>query len=148
MKISKDFAEFFELLNKNRVQYLIVGGYAYSVHAEPQYTKNIDIFYENSNENAGRLLKAIEMFGFKSLKLSLDDFTKPGRIIQIGNPPLRIVLLNDIDGVTFEEAWKGKIRTTYGGQIVYVIGKTDLIKNKKAAGRKQDLVDIDNLEKM
>jgi hypothetical protein len=148
MKISKDFAEFFELLNKNRVQYLIVGGYAYSVHAEPRYTKDIDIFYENSNENAGRLLKAIEMFGFKSLKLSLDDFTKPGRIIQIGNPPLRIVLLNDIDGVTFEEAWKGKIRTTYGGQTVYVIGKTDLIKNKKAAGRKQDLVDIDNLEKM
>lgn len=147
MKISEDFKEFFELLNRNNVNYLLIGGYAYSIHAEPRYTKDVDIFYERKNENAGKLLRTIKEFGFGSLDLTVEDFMKAERIIQLGVPPLRIDLLNDIEGITFEEAWQNKIESTYGDQPIYVLSKADLIKNKKASGREQDLLDVKELEK-
>src|SRR5690606_3058366 len=108
MQVSKDFEEFFELLNLNSVRYLIVGGYAYAIYAEPRYTKDLDIFYERDKINADKLLTltCVEKFGFDSLKLTPEDFTKSGRVIQIGYPPLRIDLINEIDGVTFNEAWR------------------------------------------
>lgn len=147
MKISEDFKEFFELLNRNNVNYLLIGGYAYSIHAEPRYTKDVDIFYERKNENAGKLLRTIKEFGFASLDLTVEDFMKAERIIQLGVPPLRIDLLNDIEGITFEEAWQNKIESSYGDQPIYVLSKADLIKNKKASGREQDLLDVKELEK-
>lgn len=147
MKTNKEFEEFFELLNRNNVRYLIVGGYAYAIHAEPRYTKDIDLFFENSKENAERLLQALISFGFKSLNLTVQDFTKPGRIIQIGHPPLRIDLINEIDGVTFKSAWKNRVKSTYGNQSIYVISREDLIKNKTASGRDQDLLDVKNLNR-
>lgn len=86
MKISKDFEEFFELLNDNEVHYLVVGGYAYAVHAEPRYTKDLDIFYDATTENANKILDCLDGLGFSSLELTVDDLTKKGRIIQLGMP--------------------------------------------------------------
>lgn len=147
METSKDFEELFGLLNRNRVRYLVVGGYAYAIHAEPRYTKNLDIFYENSRQNAEKLLITLQGFGMESLELSAGDFTKEGRIIQIGYSPFRIDLINEIDGVSFDEAWKNKIESRYGEQYIHIISKEDLIKNKKASGREQDLLDVRKLEK-
>lgn len=147
MEMSKDFKEFFELLNRNNVRYVVVGGYAYSIHAEPRYTKDLDIFFDRKEENAVNLQNAINNFGFESLNLEVQDFTKPGRVIQIGYPPFRIDLLNQIEGVTFEEVWPNKIKARYDSEPFYVIGKKELIKNKKAVGRDQDLVDVKRLEK-
>lgn len=147
MEKSRDFEEFFESLNRNEVRYLVVGGYAFAVYAEPRYTKDVDIFFDRKRSNAGKLICAIRDFGFESLELTSDDFTRPGQVIQIGHPPLRIDLINEVDGVEFKQCWRNKIRTTYGDQNIYIIGKNDLIKNKKATGREQDLLDAGILER-
>ncbi|MBN2732839.1 MAG: nucleotidyltransferase [Balneolaceae bacterium] len=145
MKISKDFEEFFALLNAHKVKYLVIGGYAFAVHVEPRYTKDLDILYKLSKENAQKLYDVLIDFGFQSLSVGIDDLTSPGKIIQIGNPPLRIDLLNEIDGITFDKAWNSKIVHSYGNEKINVIGKEALIKNKQASGREQDQLDIKKL---
>jgi hypothetical protein len=147
MDPNKDFEELFELLNRNNVRYLLVGGYAFAIYAEPRYTKDIDIFYEREPENAKKLLTTLYHFGFGSLEIDEGDFLKEGQVIQLGMPPYRIDLLNYIEGVSFDGAWENKQNSRYGDQIINVIGKQDLIKNKITAGRKQDLLDVENLKK-
>jgi hypothetical protein len=148
MRIEKDFREFIELLNKNSVRYLIVGGYAFSFHAEPRFTKDIDFFVEGSEENAKRLLNALAGFGFKDIGLSKADFIKPGDIVQLGVPPVRIDLMNSVTGLDFATAWENKVTGSYGDIPAFFISKADLIQNKMAVGRKQDLSDIDRLQKI
>ncbi len=148
MKTSKDFEELFGLLNRNNVRYVVIGGYAFSIHAEPRYTKDLDIFYDRNKDNPERILKTLREFGFGSLQLSIEDLQKKGRVIQLGNPPLRVDLLNDIEGVTFEQVWANKIVGNYGAEVINVISKPDLITNKKAVGRDQDLLDIKKLEEI
>jgi|SRR5690625_4404563 len=145
MKISKDFEEFFALLNAHEVHYLVIGGYAFAIHAEPRYTKDLDIFLDNTHNNAQKLMVVLSDFGFQSLSITIDDLTTPGKIIQIGNPPLRIDLLNDIDGVFFDEAWDNRITSDYGDQTIFVIAKKELIKNKKASNRDRDKIDVKRL---
>ncbi len=146
MKISKDFEEFFELLNLHDVKYLMIGGYAFAVHAEPRYTKDIDIYYHRSIENTERLMQVLIEFGFASLSISAEELNEKGKIFQLGNPPLRIDLLNDINGIGFDEAWDNHITTKYGEQTINVIGREALIKNKKASDREQDKLDVNRLE--
>ncbi len=148
MRIEKDFKEFIELLNKNSVRYLIVGGYAFSFHAESRFTKDIDFFVEGSEENAERLLKALAEFGFKNIGLAKDDFIKPGDIVQLGFPPVRIDLMTSVSGLDFAAAWENRVTGNYGDIPAFFISKADLIRNKTAVGRKQDLSDIDMLQKI
>ncbi|MBU1247706.1 MAG: nucleotidyl transferase AbiEii/AbiGii toxin family protein, partial [Proteobacteria bacterium] len=81
MRIEKDFKEFIELLNKNEVRYLVVGGYAFSFHAEPRFTKDMDFFIEISDENSSRLMRALSEFGFGDVGLNEVDFMTQGRIV-------------------------------------------------------------------
>jgi len=141
----QDFEEFLKLLNKYKVRYLIVGGYAYAIHAEPRFTKDLDIFIESSKHNAQKLLKVLEDFGFGSLDISENDFLKPAQVIQLGQAPMRIDLLTSISGVSFDDAWKNKISGKYGKQSVLFIGKEDFKENKRATGRKSDKDDLDKL---
>jgi len=143
--VIKDFSEFFELLNKNEVKYLVVGGYAYSIYAEPRFTKDLDIFIQRDEINADKLVDTIQNFGFGSLNLTREDFLKPDFIIQLGVPPIRIDILTSISGVEFDEAWDNRVKGKYGNQDIYFISKEDLKKNKKASGRKSDLDDLDKL---
>lgn len=147
MEKSKDFEEFFRLLNENRVQYLVVGGYAFAVHAKPRYTKDLDIFLDSSIHNAKSVVKTLQDFGFSSLELNESDFQKPNKVIQLGFPPYRIDLLTSIEGVAFDEAWPNKITANYGDENIYIIGRNDLIKNKESTGRPQDQLDAESLRK-
>jgi hypothetical protein len=147
MKTSNDFEELFGLLNQNKVRYLVVRGYAYAIHAEPRYTKDIDIFFDRSASNVEKLIEVLRIFGFESLQIVPDDLIEPDRVIQLGYPPLRIDLLSSIDGVEFDGCWNNRTVAKYGNQKMLVIGKDDLIRNKKATGREQDLLDAKNLEK-
>jgi len=144
--MSKDFEELFAFFNARNVRALIVGGYAFAYHARPRYTKDIDVWIEATPENARRLLEALNDFGFGSLDLSVEDFTKPGQIVQLGFPPSRIDLLTSIKGLTFEEAWESHIEDLFGETKVCYLGRDDLIRSKKAAGRAQDQVDVEVLE--
>jgi len=148
MRIENDFKEFIELLNKNSVRYLIVGGYAFAFHAEPRFTKDIDFFVEGSEENAERLLNALAGFGFKNIGLVKENFIKSGDIVQLGVPPVRIDLMNSVTGLDFNTAWENRVTGSYGDIPAFFVSKADLIRNKMAVGRKQDLSDIDRLQKI
>ena len=142
-----DFREFITLLNKNEAKYMIVGGYAVGIHGHPRYTGDLDIWLLPSQENARKIVKVIEAFGFGSLGISKKDLSTEGLVIQLGYPPLRIDLLTSIDGVNFEECYPNRITTEIEGLPINFISYDDLIKNKKASGRHQDLGDIENLQK-
>lgn len=143
---SQDFKEFLELLIKNKAEYLIVGGYAVGIHGHPRFTGDLDIWLNSSLENADKLLKCVNEFGFSSFGLTQNDFTKEGNVIQLGYPPLRIDLLTHIDGVTFNECYKNMKQIEIEGLLVNFIGYNDLLKNKSASGRPRDIDDIDHLK--
>jgi hypothetical protein len=148
MKINfpPDFREFVVSLEKNEVAYLIVGGYAVGYHGYPRFTGDLDIWLKVSENNAKKIVTAISEFGMASLGLKESDFLIHDNIIQIGYPPLRIDLLSDIDGVTFDECDQRKERVNDEGFVYNIISYDDLIKNKKASNRSKDKGDIENLE--
>lgn len=93
MQLDRDFREFLECLTGRDVRFLVVGGYAVAAHGHPRYTGDLDLWIWTSAENAESLLSALEDFGFGSLGLVSEDFTEPGRVVQLGYPPVRIDLL-------------------------------------------------------
>lgn len=143
---NRDHAEFLACLNRQSVRVLVVGAHALAVHAKPRYTKDLDLFVEPSPENARRIVAAIADFGFADLGINETDFVEH-RIVQLGMPPNRIDLMTSIDGVSFEEAWAGRIEGTFAGERVFFIGRDELARNKAAAGRPQDLADLDTLRR-
>lgn len=134
------------MLIRNEAEYLIVGGYAVGVHGHPRYTGDLDIWLNPTPVNAKRVLRSVNEFGFASFKLNESDFTKAGNVIQLGYPPLRIDLLTEIDGVTFDECYKNRKQVSIEELIVNFIGYNDLLENKKKSGRPRDIDDIDNLK--
>jgi len=135
-----------KLLKKHKVSFYIVGGYAVAFHGYPRFTKDIDIFYKNENLNINRLIEALIDFGFSQDQLEASIFSTPGNIIKFGIEPLRIDLLNEIDGIQFTEVEQDFLEGRYGSVKVNFIGKESLIKNKKASGQFQDLADIEKLK--
>ena len=145
MELERDFKELLELLNSHKVEYLLVGAYALAFHGAPRFTGDLDIFVRSSHENAERIMAALSAFGFGSVGLSPEDFEKPNQIIQLGVPPVRVDLITSISGVTWEQAVGGSIASDLDGTTVRFIGKKELVMNKRAAGRKKDLADIEAL---
>ena len=127
MKVSKDSKELLELLNKNNIKYIIVGGYALGYHSRPRYTEDIDIWIEASYENAEKIIHALHEFGFASLHITIDDLIQPEKVIQLGLPPQRIDILTSIDGIDFQEAWEQKIEAKFGNIDVAILSLNDLI---------------------
>ena len=146
MELDQDFSEFVQLFLDNDVRFLIVGGYAMAAHGLPRYTGDLDTWVWIDHENAERIMKALTEFGFSSLDITANDFQSPNLVVQLGFPPHRIDLLTGIDGVEFQEAWKRRIEVEVNGVDVPFIGREDLITNKKAARRAQDLADVARLE--
>jgi hypothetical protein len=141
--MNSDFDALLSQLAQHRVKYLLVGGYAVIHYCEPRYTKDIDIFVEASSNNARRLRAALEAFAGPLPELSDDDLRDPKRVIMMGRPPTRVDLLKSIDGVRFETAWKNRVRAKIDGRAVNIISKRDLMRNKLASGRPQDLLDLE-----
>ena len=144
--LSQDFKEFVALLNENKVEYLIVGGYAVGMHGYPRYTGDLDIWINATLENARRVVKVLAEFGFASFGLTEEDFIKPGNVIQMGYPPFRIDLLTKIDGVEFEECYKNRLIVQTDNLSLQVIGIDELKVNKEATGRLKDAEDLRNLQ--
>jgi len=144
--IGKDFKEFIALLNKNKVKYLVVGGYALAFHGFPRYTKDIDIWVWTDLHNAENMIKSLHEFGFSSLDLNKADFSKPGYVIQLGNPPNRIDILTSVTGLDFQTCYQTKQTLDLQGSEVYFIDLQSFKENKRALGRHQDLADLEHLE--
>ena len=147
MRVEKDFEEFIGLLNKNNVEYLIVGAYAFGLYARPRNTGDIDIFINSTEKNAGLIINVLKEFGFVLPDIKKDDFLKEGKVVQLGVSPVRIDLLNSIDGVEFNQAYAKKNVTSFGTEKANFISKEDLIENKVALGRPKDLADLEELRK-
>ena len=145
MEVQQDFKDLFALFNAHKVDYLIVGAYALAYHGAPRYTGDMDILVRPSPENARRILKALEAFGFGSVGLTAEDFTVPGKVVQLGVPPVRIDIVTAITGVSWEEAAAGRVKGNYGDTVVNFIGKEEFIRNKQALGRKRDQADLEAL---
>ena len=141
-----DFREFFQLLNANRVEYLLIGGYAVGFHGYPRPTADVDVWIQTSPDNARRVLAALEAFGFGAgAGANIELLTTPGNVIRMGIPPLRIEIQTEISGVQFEECYARRLVEDLDGIPVPIICIDDLKRNKRAAGRHKDLADLDNL---
>lgn len=148
MILAKDFEDFVALLNVHEVEYMVVGGYAMAFHGKPRYTGDLDIWINISEMNAQKLLKVVNAFGMASLGFEKEDFLRPGYISQIGYPPLRIDILNNIDGVEFSEAYGNRQKIVADDLEISYIGLHDLLANKIASGRKMDLADVQEIKKI
>ena len=143
----KNLKELLRAFNAHAVKYLLVGGYAFGVHAEPRATKDLDVFIRSDEENSNAVFRALAEYGAPLSGVSPADFMD-GSGFQIGQPPERVDILQHIDGVSFDEAWKNKIEGSIDGDTpASVISRDDLIRNKLASGRDQDLLDVKVLRK-
>jgi predicted nucleotidyltransferase len=146
LKLESDFIDFVKLCNEYELEYLVIGGYAVSIHGYPRSTKDLDICIKISEVNAEKMVSVIKDFGLESLKLTKDDFLKRDFITQLGYEPLRIDILNDLDGVPFGQAWINKRMVDFEGTKINFIGYHELLKVKEKAGRPQDIADINKLK--
>ena len=145
MQLDLDFREFVERFIANDVRFLLVGGYAVAAHGLPRYTGDLDAWVWVGSENASRVIRSLEAFGFAGLGLTEDDFSQPDRVVQLGDPPYRIDILTSIEGVEFDQAWSRRVVLDLDGVLVPFIGRDDLIANKRVAGRPQDIADVERL---
>jgi hypothetical protein len=143
--VNPDFRDLFAALNAADARYLLVGGYAVAFHAQPRFTKDLDVWTDPDPGNAARVHEALRHFGAPLHELTTADLARPGTVFQIGVPPNRIDIVTAIDGVGFPEAWPDRSETKYGDQAVPVIGRRHLVQNKRAAGRPQDMLDVEIL---
>ncbi len=143
--MSPDFKEILSIFNARKVKYLIVGAHAVMKYSEPRYTKDLDIWVEASEENAKSVYAALREFGAPLGKLAESDFASDG-FFQMGRPPVRIDILMSIDGVNFSDAWPMKLEGDFDGIPAHFIDRENLIVNKTASGRPQDIIDIDSLK--
>jgi hypothetical protein len=145
MEIHKDFEELLALLNANKVDYIIVGSYALAFHGVPRYTGDIDVFVKPDEENARRIMKALNEFGLGDIDISEDDFNNPDMIVQLGVPPVRIDIITSLSGVSWQDVNRGSVNGMLGKVKTNYIGKKDFIANKRAIARTKDLADIEAL---
>jgi hypothetical protein len=101
MEVQSDFRDLLELLNKHRVEYMLVGGYALAFHGAPRYTGDMDIFVRVSSQNAVRIMAALNEFGFGSVGLAAEDFQKENRVVQLGVPPVRVDIVTSLTGISW-----------------------------------------------
>lgn len=145
MNFDQDFQEFVELFVAHEVQFLIVGGYALAAHGHPRYTKDLDVWVWIDNENAQRIVAALEAFGFGELGLTAKDFEEPDVMVQLGHEPHRIDIMTYASGLQFAEAYKNRVYVMMGNVQVPFISVDDLRTNKLATGRPRDIADAADL---
>jgi predicted nucleotidyltransferase len=148
MDLPSDFKELLEELARDGVEFLLVGGYAVAFHGRPRATKDIDILLEGGEENLRRAARALARFGAPALVVEAVGAMKEEEIVFMGQPPLRVDFMRAIDGVPSSELFATAISARLDDVSVRVIALDQLIANKRAAGRPQDLLDAAFLERV
>jgi predicted nucleotidyltransferase len=147
ISLPPDWSAFLRALISRRTRFLLIGGHAVAAHAEARFTDDLDVFVEPTLANARRLRAALTDFGFGSVVPTAAELAKRNQVLMLGRKPLRIDILTGIDGVSFPRAWKGRVSVDFEGGPLYVIGRAELIANKRAAGRTKDQFDLALLAK-
>ena len=143
--MNQDFLDLLSAFTDHNVRFMVVGAYALAVHGRPRATGDLDVWVDPTPENAANVMRALHQFGAPAGQVTADDFSRPGLVLQMGLPPVRIDVLTELSGLTFEEAWLGRASAPFGPLTVNVIGREAFIKNKRATGRARDLGDIEAL---
>lgn len=144
-----DFEEFIAACNAHGVRYLIVGAHALAHHARPRATKDLDLLIDPTPANARRVLSAMrDFFGGADLGYDVADLIEPGWHLQLGVAPVRIDLLTSLMGCPqFATLWRQRVRARFAGEPANFLSLPHLIQAKQAAGRAQDLADLEQLRK-
>jgi hypothetical protein len=145
-----DFKELLSAFNTSQVKYLVVGAYAVAIHAQPRATKDLDILVKADPENGQAVFTALARFGAPLKGMTAADFAEPGPFFRMGHPPIGIDVLTLISGVDFDSAWLRRVEAVIdpnSGLKAFFISAEDLITAKLAAGRLQDLADVDAIRK-
>lgn len=145
MFVNSDFTDLLKIFNDSNIKYLIIGGYAFIHYAEPRFTKDLDIWIRTDKDNSKAVYNALKEFGAPLADMNDLDFSDEGTYYQMGIPPVRIDIFMGVPGGQFDDCWKKRVEIDFDGLPVLFISKEDLITIKKAAGRPQDLIDIDQL---
>ena len=143
--MNQDFSDLLRAFNEEEVKYLIVDGYALIKYTEPRYTKDLDIWVDPDPENVDRVFRALLKFGAPVSEMVPADFTREGFFFTMGMAPNRIDILFDLTGLSFQGAWQRRVQTQLGDIETNFLSRVDLIINKEAVGRKQDLADVEKL---
>ena len=144
--INRDFRDLFAAFVARDVRFVLVG-YAVAFHGHPRFTKDVDVLVAPDPGNAARVFGALVDFGAPMTDLEVAHFTDPENVFQIGVPPNRVDVLTSITGVGFEDVWATRVAARYGDVPIAYIGLEALVRAKRAAGRPQDLIDADALER-
>jgi Nucleotidyltransferase of unknown function (DUF6036) len=145
-----DYRELLSILNAHRVKYLVVGAYAVAIHAQPRATKDLDLLIKAGPENAQAVFAALAEFGAPLKGLTAADFAETGPFFRIGREPVGVDILTAIPGVGFDDAWPRRVEEVFDEETdlrVNFISREDLLAAKRAAGRRQDLADVEAIEK-
>ena len=148
MILDANFLEFIECLNKNEVRFVLIGGYAVVLNGHSRSTGDLDIFIESTEENAEKVLKAIDDFGFGSIGFTKEDLLYKDGVVQMGTPTIRSDILSNVDGITFEETFasaKDHVEENVSMKVIHI---NHLIASKLAVGRKKDIADVEALQKI
>lgn len=145
MDLNPDFRDMLQALNDADADFLVVGAYAVAAHGHPRATGDLDIWVRADVENAPKVIAALSAFGAAMEQISEGDFASPSIVFQIGVPPGRIDILTDVSGIDFETAWGSRLSITIDDISFPVLGRADLVANKRASGRPKDLADLDAL---
>ena len=143
--MNQDFLDLLRAFIDRDVRFLIVGAYALAVHGRPRATGDLDVWVDATPENAVKVMSALEQFGAPTGQVRTEDFSRPGIVFQMGLPPVRIDVLTELSGLTFDEAWSTRTQAAFGPITADVIGRAAFIKNKRATGRARDLGDVEAL---
>jgi hypothetical protein len=143
--VNRDFVEMLSALSRTSAEYLVVGAHALAAHGLPRATGDLDLWVRATPENARRVWTALEGFGAPLHQLTVEDLAREGVVFQIGVVPRRIDILTSITGVSFTDAWENRIDIEIDGIEVPVLGRADLVRNKRAVGRTRDIADLEEL---
>lgn len=146
--MNSDFKDLLRLFGVHEVRYLVVGGYAVSHHAQPRFTKDLDLWIEPSAENATRVAGALIEFGIPLVEVTESDFAQEGLQFAVGMPPSQLDFLTTVPGLQFDECWPERVIVNLGDIPVSYLSKNALIEAKKTAGRPQDLADLEELRRL
>jgi len=145
MWVNSDFNELLNLFNAYQVRYLVIGGYAVIRYTEPRFTKDLDLWICADEINAKAVFEALREFGAPLSGLTAQDFAQEGYFYQMGVPPVRVDILMSVPGLAFADAWERREEVDIDELRMAFISREDLIAAKKAAGRPQDLLDVQRL---
>ncbi len=145
-EVCPDFLELCELLNANRVEYVIVGAHAVAFHGAPRFTGDLDLLINPVLENVRKLITTIAAFGFPASDLDPDYLVGNRKILQLGVPPVQIHVMFQVSGLDWQDAWNSRVAGLYGACPVNYVGRSALIRNKRASGRTKDFADVEALE--